>query len=135
MSSKLLDLNLNPDERTLRQFGFIALVGFGLLAACAFLETWMFAFGLGGARTTVALALAALALLSVLCSLVYPKAHRFIFIVISVLAYPIGLVLSYVILGFLFFGIFAPTGALLRISGRDPMQRALRRDQTSYWNE
>ena len=40
-SSKLLDLNLNPDERTLKQFGFIALGGFGLeLADLESFRTW-----------------------------------------------------------------------------------------------
>jgi hypothetical protein len=82
----------------------------------------------------VALTLAALAGLSALLSLVYPKANKVIYLGISVLAYPIGFVMSYVILGLLFFGVFAPIGALLRLSGTDPMQRALDKSQTSYWS-
>jgi hypothetical protein len=135
MSSKMVELNLNPDERTLKQFGFIALGGFGLLAACAFFEKFMFAHGLGGARTAVAAGLAALGVVAALCSLVAPKANKLIYIAITVLAYPIGFVMSYVILGSLFFFIFAPVGALLRASGNDPMQRALRKDGQSYWSE
>jgi MFS family permease len=134
-SSKLLDINLNPDERTLRQFGFIALGGFGLLAVCAFYEKWMFAFGLGEARSSVAIALAAVAGVAALFSLVYPKANKVIYVGITILAYPIGFVLSYVIMGVLFFGIFAPIGALLRMSGVDPMQRALEKAKQSYWSE
>ena len=133
MTTKLLELNLRPDERTLKQFGFIALFGFGLLAACAFYETWMFAFGLGQARTAVALALAILGVLAALASLIRPSANRLIYIGISVLAYPVGLVVSYVVLALLFFGIFAPTGALLRLLGKDPMQRTFERAQDSYW--
>lgn len=135
MTTKLLDLNFSPDERTLRQFGFIALVGFGSLAACAFYERFLFAFGLGSARTIVAVVLAGLGVLAALASLVRPKANRIIYIGISLLAYPIGLVVSYLILGALFFGVFAPMGALLRLCGKDPMQRAFRRDQPSYWTE
>jgi MFS family permease len=134
-SSKLLDLNLNPDERTLKQFGFIALGGFGLLAACAFFEKFMFAFGLGAARQPVAITLAALALVAALFSLIAPKANKFIYVGITVLAFPIGFVMSYVIMGTLFFLIFAPVGAMLRVAGTDPMQRALRKDDKSYWSE
>jgi len=133
MSSKLLDLNLNPDERTLRQFGFIALGGFGLLAVCAWFETWMFAFGLGSARSVVALTLGGLAVLAALLSLVYPRGNRVLYVGIAVLAYPIGFVMSYVIMGLLFFAIFAPVGALLRIFGKDPLHRAWQREQSSYW--
>lgn len=134
MSSKLLDLNLNPDERTLRQFGFIALGGFGLLAACAFYETWMFSFGLGAARAPVAYGLAGLAAVAALFSLFHPKANKAIYVGIAVLAFPIGFVMSYVVLGVLFFGVFAPIGLLLRATGTDPMQRALSKGQPSYWS-
>ena len=56
--AKLVELNLNPDRATLKSFGWIALVGFGLLALMAYYETFIFAFGLGDARETVALVLA-----------------------------------------------------------------------------
>ena len=78
-SSKPLDINLDPDERTLRQFGFIALVAFGLLATCAYFEVWMFSFGLGALRVPVASALGAIALLSGLFSAAVPKANKPLF--------------------------------------------------------
>jgi len=134
MSSKMLQLNLSPDERTLKQFGFIALGAFGLLAASAFYETWMFSFGLGASRTLVAALLAGVGVLSGLMSLAWPKGNKALFLGLTVISYPIGLVMSYVILGLLFFGIFAPIGRLLRMAGADPMQRALRKDEPSYWS-
>ena len=48
--SKLVEINFNPDTKTLRQFGVIALVGFGILAALAYYEKLIFSFGLGDAR-------------------------------------------------------------------------------------
>lgn len=134
MSSKMLQLNLSPDERTLKQFGFIALGAFGLLAANAFFETWMFSSGLGAARVPVAYALAGIAGLSSLFSLLWPKANKPLFLGLTLVSYPIGLVMSYVILGVLFFGIFAPIGGLLRATGADPMQRGLRKGERSYWS-
>jgi hypothetical protein len=134
MAGKLVHLNLAPDDRTLKQFGFIALGAFGLLALCAFYETWMFSFGLGALREPIAYALGGLGLLSGLFSLTWPKANKALFLGLTVLTYPIGIVMSYLIMGVLFFGVFAPIGALLRASGSDPMQRGVRGDATSYWS-
>jgi hypothetical protein len=133
--AKLVELDLNPDDRTLRQFGFIALFGFGALSACAHYEAWIFAFGLGSARVAVSAAFAGLALLSLLLGLVYPRANRAIFVGTAVLAYPIGFVLSYAIMGVLFFGIIAPIGATLRLLGKDPLPRGYDDAAGSYWSE
>lgn len=130
----MIPINLSPDERTLKQFGFIALGAFGLLALCAFYETWMFGFGLGSLRLPVAYALGGLAVVSALFSLAWPKANKPLFLGLTVISYPIGIVMSFVVLGVMFFGIFAPLGALLRITGSDPMQRALRKSESSYWS-
>ena len=48
--AKMIELDLNPDDRTLRQFGWIALGGFGFIAIIAWFEVLIFAFGLGAAR-------------------------------------------------------------------------------------
>jgi hypothetical protein len=128
-----IPLNLNPDARTLRSFGWIALVGFGLLAACAWLERFVFAFGLGELRVPVAGVLAALGVLSALLSLVYPRGNRWLFVGLSVATYPIGVVVSYTVLAVLFFVVIAPVGMLLRLLGRDPLARNIDRNAKSYW--
>ena len=61
--SKLIEINLRPDERPLRQFGFIALAGFALLALLAWQDWLLFRFRLRAARVPRALGLAALAAL------------------------------------------------------------------------
>ncbi len=131
--SRLLELNLNPEPRILRQFGFIALVGFGLLALAAHYEILLFSMGLGAARAPLVVAFAAIAVVSATFSLVAPRLNRLVYVAISVLTYPIGLVLSYVILGFLFFAIIAPIGMLLRVLGKDPMQRRFDASARSYF--
>ena len=123
--SKLVEINLRPDDRTLRQFGWIALGGFALLALCAANEWLVFRHGLGAARLPVAAALAGLGLLSALFSLAYPRANAPLFVGLSVVAFPIGFVLSYVILATLFYLVIAPVGFALRLFGADPMERAL----------
>ncbi len=131
--ARMIELDWNPDDRTLRQFGWIALVGFCLLAGAAWQEWLIFAAGLGDARTAVAGGLAALGVLAALASLVYPRANRPLFLGLSLVAFPIGFVLSYLILGTLFFGIITPMGLALRLFGRDAMSRGFRPDVDSYW--
>ena len=131
--SKMIEMDLRPDARTLRQFGFIALVGFSLLAALAWFEALVFSFGLGEARPIVAGAFAGLALFSVLASLVYPKANWPVYVGLTIVAFPIGFVLSYVIMGTLFYVLITPVGLFMRIAGRDPMMRRFEPEASTYW--
>ncbi|MBN2192099.1 MAG: hypothetical protein JW751_04725 [Polyangiaceae bacterium] len=129
----IVELNLNPDVRLLRQFGFIALAAFGLLAVCAWFEVLLFASGLGAARTATAVALLTAGVISTLFSLVYPRANRPAYVLLSVVAFPIGFVLSYLVMGILFFVVITPVGLLLRAVGEDPMRRRLHGPQKSYY--
>ncbi len=131
--SSLIDLNLRPDDGTLRQFGFIALAGFGFLALIAWYEVLIFSFGLGAARPIVAGVFAGLAGLATLFSLVYPKANLPIYLGLTIVAFPIGFVLSYVIMGALFYLIITPVGLIMKLIGHDPMHRKFEPDAESYW--
>ena len=133
--SKMIEMDWDPDERTLRQFGFIALFGFSFPAAIAWYEKLVFSFGLGEARPIVAGVFAALAGLSLLFSLVFPKANKPIFIGLTFVAFPIGFVLSYLIMGFLFYGMITPLGLFFRLIGRDPLERRFEPAAASYWSE
>jgi hypothetical protein len=131
--SKMIEIDFRPDEATLRQFGFIAVAGFGFLATIAWLEWLIFAFGLGPARPIVAGTFVGLGVLSLGFSLVYPKANRPIYVGLAVAAFPIGFVLSYVIMGVLFFGLFAPVGLFFRLTGRDALHRSFEPEAESYF--
>jgi hypothetical protein len=133
--SKTIQINFHPDDKTLRQFGWIALAGFGFVAAIAWFEVLVFAFGLGAARPWVAGACGGLGCAAALFSLVHPRANRPIYVGLSVLTYPIGFVLSYLIMGTLFFGIIAPVGILFKVIGRDPMGRRYEAETESYWSD
>ena len=129
----LAELDLKPDARKLRQFGFIALAGFGLLAVLAWNEAALFSFGLGSARTLLSASLAALGLFAGLASLVAPRTNLPLYLGITLIAYPIGLVLSYLLLALLFYGVITPVGFVVRTTGRDPMARGFS-DESSYWS-
>jgi hypothetical protein len=131
--ANVIEINWRPDRRTLRQFGFIAVGGFGFVAAIAWFEVLIFSFGLGEARPLVSGGFAALAVVSGLLSVVYPAGNLPIYLLTSALTYPIGFVLSYVIMGTLFYVIIAPIGLLLRLFGTDPMERRINPDADTYW--
>jgi hypothetical protein len=133
--SKMIEIDWRPDDRVLRQFGGIALVGFGFLAALAWWELFIFSFGLGEARPLVSGCFAALAGISAFFSLVAPRANLPIYLGLTVLSYPIGFVLSYVIMGFLFFVMITPVGLFFRVTGYDPLHRRFEPDATSYWTD
>lgn len=133
--AQMIELNWDPEPRILRQFGWVALVGFGALAAMAWFERFVFGFGLGESRQLVAGALAGLGLLSFLFGLAWPRGNRPIFVLLSVVTFPIGFVLSYVILGAVFFGLFAPIALVFRLIGRDPLERKLDADAQTYWSK
>jgi hypothetical protein len=133
--SKMIEINWRPDERILRQFGWIAFVGFSFLGAIAWWELLIFSFGLGEARSTVAGAFLGLAVVSALFSLVFPKANLPIYLGLTALSFPIGFVLSYLIMGFLFFGMITPVGLFFRLTGRDPLHRRFEPNASSYWTD
>jgi uncharacterized membrane protein YciS (DUF1049 family) len=133
--ARIVELNFDPDERTLRQFGFIALFGFSVLALLAFFERAIFAFGLGQARPAVALTLGILSVCALAFSLLWPRGNWPLYVGLSVVTFPIGFVLSYVILAILFFLVIAPIGALLRVLGRDPLARGYDPSALSYFQK
>jgi len=131
--SKLVEINLNPDTKTLRDFGVIAFVGFAVLAVLAYHERLIFSFGLGNARMTVVGIFAVIGSIALLFSLIAPKANRVLYVGLTLLAFPIGFVLSYVIMAMLYFLVIGPIAVLFRLFGRDSMQRNHDPDAPTYW--
>ena len=131
--AKMIELNLEPDNSTLRNFGFIAIGGFGFIAAIAHYEVLIFAMGLGGAKPYVVSTFIGLAVYAGFFSLVFPKANLPVYLGLALISFPIGFVLSHFIMGFLFFGRITPTGLVMRLIGRDPLNRKFEPDAESYW--
>jgi hypothetical protein len=48
---------------------------------------------------------------------------------------PIGWTLSYLVLGIVYYLVLTPVGLLLRLAGRDPLERAREEGRPSYWVE
>jgi hypothetical protein len=54
--------------------------------------------------------------------LVLPALMRPIFVGLILLTFPIGWVVSHLLLGLIFYGVVTPIGLILRIRGHDPLQ-------------
>ncbi|MFZ5892336.1 MAG: SxtJ family membrane protein [Myxococcota bacterium] len=130
--SQLVSINLNPDQKTLRQFGFIALGAFSLCAFSVFRAHGITA-ALGELREEVALVFIALAAVCLLFSLVFPRGNWPIYVGLSLITYPLGVVVSYVILGALFAFVIGPIAIVFRLVGRDVLARRASARRESYW--
>ena len=62
-----------------------------------------------------------------------PALRRPLFVGMSLASYPIGWLVSHLILLAVFLLVVTPVALLLRVLGRDPMQRRFDSAQQSYW--
>lgn len=104
-----------------------------------FAGAWFVMLGAAGivqrvhGRTLLSEVLTAMAIVMPLLAWLAPSAVRWTFLALSYATYPIGFVVSYVVLGVVFYGVFTPIGVVMRLCGRDPLARRFDRAATSYW--
>lgn len=121
-------LNRNPfapTDRMLRQFAALLAVFFVAIAARQEFHQH---------RHTIATLLAALALTVAPLGLVRPRAIRPLFIASMAVAYPIGWVVSRLVLGVIFYGLFTPVAWLFRLAGRDALLLKPKPRAETYWS-
>lgn len=111
------------DQKGLRQFGLIAssvVAGvFGLLLPWLFAHPWsIWPWVLGGLLAAWGLA--------------WPVGLRPVYDSWMRFGHVVGLVNTRLMLGFMFYGMVAPGGLLMRLLGKDPLQRRLDRDVATY---
>jgi hypothetical protein len=120
------DIPFSPPPRTLRQFAGLWLVFFGGLACARLLRD--------GPAPGV-WALAGVAVVVGVAGLCQPALVRPVFIAAMVLTFPIGWVVSRIVLGGIYYGLFAPLGLAFRLAGRDVLGLRFEPAQASYWEE
>ena len=124
----MIQLDLRPPDDVVRKFGFIAGVGFPVMGVAltywpaAILPTgalWVFVGLAGYCALASALGLVALV--------------RPVFVGMTLIGWPIGMVVSTVLLSLIYFLMFTPLGLLFRLIGRDAMRRKRHGKADSYW--
>ncbi|GDY01799.1 hypothetical protein LBMAG49_11280 [Planctomycetota bacterium] len=123
----MIKLQLAPDARMLRQFGWAALVAFPLIAL---VFRWRFglpdnwAYGIG-------------AMGPIVCLTELAGVHavaRQVFRALVLLTFPIGFLLFPVLIGAIYYCVFTPFGWTMRLFGRDVMNRRPDPKLSSYWH-
>jgi hypothetical protein len=119
----LIRLNRHPSSRQLLVFAFAWLVVLGLLG----LAQWRHG------RPTFALVGWSLAVGVPLVGAAWKEGLRLLFVSLSYATYPIGLVVSSVVLVALYYLVLTPIVLVLRLCHYDPLQRRFDRAAASYW--
>src|SRR5436305_1298830 len=118
----LLEIRWRPSVRELRQFGAMLAICLGGLAGYNYAsDRTLLACLIGG---TVAAGLLAA---------IRPGWLRPIYVGWMCLVFPIGWMVSHLLLGGVFFLLLTPLGCLLRGFGYDPLRRRPPPEQDSYW--
>ena len=110
----MIAIQWNPSTKQLRQFA-----GFWFPAFCG-----LVGYSIGhktGHWNEIEIGWVLAGLLSV-GGLILPALMRPIFVGLILLTFPIGWVVSHLLLGLIFYGVVTPIGLILRISGHDPLQ-------------
>jgi len=123
----LIEVNWNPDDRELRRFGWIAALD---SVAIALVLHWVSGLDLRWC-TLIAAAGGAVAI----SPLISPRITKGIYRVLVAAALPIGLVMSLLLVGLVYYGLVTPIGLLFRLMGRDVLHRRFDPKARTYWLE
>ena len=122
----MIKMNWNPDAPMLRQFGWICLPGFGLLACLAWFKF---------TNLPLAITFVCLALLAPVIGLIQPRWLKFLFLGLSLITLPIGIVVSNLVLLMIFILVFTPLALIFKLIGRDELRLRPDPSATTYWRK
>ena len=120
----LIEINWNPSRREARQFAIYWLPAFLLVAGFVawFKALLLASYLLWGAAIVVSLV-----------GTMFPSLRRPIFVSWMCAMFPIGWVISHLLMAVIFYLLITPLGWMLRLFGHDPLKRKFDRNATTYW--
>lgn len=121
----LVELNLKPTDRQLRQFGTASLVMLCILG----LLLWRLEKITFSAAAVFCLAGGSLFLLSRIRALLIRPVYQ----ALMLLTFPIGWAVSHAAMAIFFYGLLTPIGLVFRLIGRDPFHLLFDRQALTYW--
>ena len=120
------DIPRNPARVVLRQFSAIWIAFFGALA---------FWHGFLNERTELAWGLAITAVVVGAAGLMHPPLVRWLFVGWTMAVFPIGWLVSRLVLAVLFYGLFTPVAMIFRLMGRDALGLKRHLGTGTYWQK
>lgn len=117
-------INWHPQNRDLRKFGWVILVGFGILGTLLYFKhkvnsaDWM--WGIGGFVGLLAV--------------IFPSAARPFYFIWMGIGFALGSVMSRVVMTIIFYGVISPVALFFRMIKRDALRiRSENKSRNSYW--
>jgi len=120
----MIEINWTPSLKDLRQFAWICLVGFPLMG---FVLWWRFDLWIAP------VVLWTLGPVVCLIGQVSPAAVKPVYIGLSLITFPIGFVVSHIVLGLTFYVLITGIALIFRLMGRDSMTRKFDKSAKTYW--
>jgi saxitoxin biosynthesis operon SxtJ-like protein len=121
----MISINWHPTDRELRQFAGIWFPAF-----------WLIVSLLIGARSghwLLPTVLTGIAAVIGLIGFIRPRLMRPVYVAWMCAVFPIGWLVSHLLLAAVFYLLITPLGLLLRLIGRDKLKLRFERDAKTYW--
>ncbi len=135
-----MKLNLQPDRRLLRQFAWAALIMFPLIAGFLAWKyelplTWVLVLcGIGVAVALVEIVIVD-AIGGAFGALLEKLIPRPVYQALTLVAWPIGFVISHVLIAVIYYLVITPIALFFRLTGRDVIGKKLDPRATSYGHD
>lgn len=122
----VIEINKDPSQKELAWFGLMFLAFFGLIGGVVW---WRFD------APNVAYILWGVAAVIVAAYYAVPALRKPIYLGWLYAAFPIGWVISHLVMGIIYYLVFTPIALVFKIIGRDALSRSIDKDAKSYWVE
>lgn len=122
----VIELNKNPSKKELAWFGLMFLAFFGLIGG---LVWWRFE------NETAAYTLWGVAAAIVAVYYAVPSLRRTLYLGWLYAAFPIGWVISHVVMGAIYYLVITPIALIFKVIRRDALEQRIDRNAKSYWVE
>lgn len=121
----LIEINRNPGPKELRNFATIALIASALLSLLLRL--------LKGLSIQWAAIIFAAGIVIFISKFISLRFTRIFYLALIFLTYPIGFVISFILLAAFYFLLLSPLAIFFRLLRCDPLRRKSNRSAKSYW--
>ncbi|MCH2126817.1 MAG: SxtJ family membrane protein [Pirellulaceae bacterium] len=120
----IVEINLDPTRQQLRMFGWLLLPFGALVGLIVFWQS---------ANATLASGIAGVIAATGLVGLVLRPFLLWVYRIWLMVTYPIGWVMSHLMVAIVFYLLISPIGIVMRFAGRDELRRSFDDECESYW--
>ena len=121
----LVSLNLSPSQKQLKDFGFISLIMFFVIG--------LVLLGLGKVPAKGFMGFCLVGVVLYILSRISVALIKPIYLGMILLTFPIGWVVSHLMMALFYYGIITPVALLFRLLNRDPLCRRYEPNADTYW--